>query len=149
MQEGIESIGEFVVSRGEATELLKAIEESLDEVARLVAVPVDLAWRVPVAMRWNDGLSAGSFDDLNEGIAVIALVGDDRLGGYGFDQGSALGDVGHLASGQDQPEWIAQRIHAGMDLGDQPAPRAADRLIATFFWARRLHAGGPERWWRR
>ena len=65
MQEGIEAIGEFVVSRSEAAELFEAIEESLDEVARLVAVPVDLAWRVPVATRRDDGLSAGRLDDLN------------------------------------------------------------------------------------
>ena len=33
MQEGIESIGEFVVSRGEATELFETTEESLDEIS--------------------------------------------------------------------------------------------------------------------
>jgi len=35
MQESIESIGEFVVPRGEAAELLEAIEKSLDEVSCL------------------------------------------------------------------------------------------------------------------
>ena len=33
MQEGIESIGEFVVSRGEATELIEMNEKSLDEIS--------------------------------------------------------------------------------------------------------------------
>ena len=33
MQEGIESIGEFVVSRGEATELFEMNEKSLDEIS--------------------------------------------------------------------------------------------------------------------
>jgi len=133
MQEGVESIGEFVVSRGEAAELFETIEESLDEISRLVAMPVDFAWRIPVAARWDDGLSTGSLDDFNQGIAVVTLVGDDRLGRDGVDQGGALGDVGHLASGQDQPNGITQRIDTGMDLGGQPAPRAADRLIATVF----------------
>lgn len=145
MQEGVESIGEFVVSRGEAAELFEAIEESLDEVARLVAMPVDRAWRVPVATRRDDGLSAGRLDDLNQGIAVVALVGDDRLGGYGLDQGSPLRDVSDLSAGQDQPDVVAQRIDAGMGLGGQSAPRATDRLIATIFWVRRPHAGGRER----
>ncbi len=113
MQEGVESIGEFVISRGEAAELFETIEESLDEISRLVAMPVDFAWRISVAARWDDGLSTGSLNDLN--------------------QGGALGDVGHLASGQDQPNGITQRIDTGMDLGGQPAPRAADRLIATVF----------------
>ena len=124
--------------------MFEAIEESLDEVARLVAVPVDLAWRVPVATRRDDGLSAGGLDDLNQGIAVVALVGDHRLGGDGLEQGSALGDVSDLAAGQDQPDGIAQRIDAGMDLGGQSAPRAADRLIATVF------LGAPAAcWWAR
>jgi len=57
MQEGVESIGEFVVSRGDATKLLEAIEESLDEISRLVAMPVDLARGIPVASRRDDGLS--------------------------------------------------------------------------------------------
>ena len=130
-----ERLGEFVVSRSEAAELFEAIEESLDEVARLVAVPVDLAWRVPVATRRDDGLSAGRLDDLNQGIAVVALVGDDRLGGYGLDQGSPLRDVSDLSAGQDQPDGVAQRIDAGMDLGGQSAPRTTDFLTARFFWA--------------
>ncbi|MBK7034654.1 MAG: hypothetical protein IPH49_15685 [Ignavibacteria bacterium] len=33
MQEGTESIGEFVESRSEATELFEATEESLDEIS--------------------------------------------------------------------------------------------------------------------
>jgi hypothetical protein len=37
MQEGVELTGELVVPRGEATELLEAIDESLDKVSRLVA----------------------------------------------------------------------------------------------------------------
>ena len=149
MQERIESIGEFVVSRGEAAELLETVEKSLDEVARLVAMPVDLAGRIPVTAGRDDGLSAGSLDDLNQGIAVVALVGDDRLGRDGVDQGGALGDVGRLASGQDQPNGITQRIDTGMDLGGQSAPRAADRLIATVFLERRPNAGSPERSLRR
>lgn len=83
MQEGIESIGEFVVSRGEAGELLKTVEESLDEVARLVAMPVDLAGRISVTAGRDDRLRAGCLDDLKQSIAVVALVGDDRLGRHG------------------------------------------------------------------
>ena len=133
MQEGIESIGEFVVSRGEAAELLETVEESLDEVSRLVAVPVDLARRIPVAAGWDDGLSAARLDHLDQGVTVVALVGDDCLGRYGLDQGRPLRDVGDLSAGQDQADGVAQRIHAGMDLGGQSAPRASDRLIATVF----------------
>ena len=144
MREGVESIGEFVLSRGEAAELFEAIEESLDEISRLVAMPVDLARRIPVAAGRNDGLSAGSLDGLNQCIAVIALVGNHGLGWNGFNQGRPLGDVSDLAGGQDQVDGITQRIDTGMDLGGQPSQRAADRLIATVF------LGAPAAcWWAR
>jgi hypothetical protein len=134
MQEGIKSIGEFVVSRGEATDLFETIKESLDDISCLVRMPVDPSRPIPVAARRDDGLSANRLDGLDQGVAVVALVGDDRLGRNGFDQGSTLGDIGHLAGGQDQSDGIAQRIYAGVNLGGQSAPRAADRLIATVFW---------------
>ena len=143
MQEGIETIGEFVVSRGEAAELFEAIEKSLDEVARLVAMPVDFARRIPVATGWTNGLSANSLDGVNQCIAVIALVGDHGFGWNGFNQGGALGDVSDLAGGQDQADGITQRIHAGMNFGGQSAPRAADFLLTCFFWA------PDECWWAR
>lgn len=146
MQERIESIGEFVVSRGEAAELLETVEESLDEVSCLVSMPVDLAWRIPVAAGQDDGLCARSLDDSNQCIAVVALVGDDCLGRYGLDQGRSLCNVGDWSAGQDQADGVAQRIHASMNLGGQSAPRASDRLIATVFWGRRPHAGGHRRW---
>ena len=38
MQESVETFGELVVSGCKATELLEAVEELLDEIARLVAV---------------------------------------------------------------------------------------------------------------
>ena len=57
MQEGVEATGKFVVSSCDTPELLEAIEESLDEISRLVAMPVDLARRIPVAARRDDGLS--------------------------------------------------------------------------------------------
>lgn len=136
--------GEFVVSRGEAAKLLELVEESLDEVSRLIAVPVDLAGRVPVVAGWDDGLSAPRLDDFDQSITVVALVGDDWLSGYGVDQGHPLRDVSHLSAGQDRADGVTQRIRAGLDLGGQPAPRAADRLIATVF------LGAPAAcWWAR
>ena len=51
MQEGVHTIGEFVVAGREAAKLLETIEESLDEVARLVSMPVNRSQRVAVAAR--------------------------------------------------------------------------------------------------
>ena len=40
MQESVETAGEFVVARGDATELLEPIEETFNQMARLVAIPL-------------------------------------------------------------------------------------------------------------
>ena len=41
MQEGIESTGEFVVSGGDATELLEIAEVALDEIALAIEARLD------------------------------------------------------------------------------------------------------------
>ena len=127
MQEGIESIGKFVVSRGEAAELFEAVEESLDEISRLVAMPVDLAWRIPVATRRNDGLSTGRLDGLNQSIAVIALVGDERFRRWQarIEQFCA-GMVAHLSFGQQHGERLAVPVADNMQLGVQTTLGAPD-----------------------
>lgn len=146
MQEGVEATSQFIVTRGEAAELLKSIEESLDEVSRLVTVPVDFALRKPIASGRDDGLSTRGFDGLDQRIAVISLVGNHRPGWDGRYEGSPLCDIGDLTAGQDHSDRIAQCIDRRMDLCGQPSPRSADRLIATvFFGARRQHVGGHER----
>lgn len=133
MQEGVESIGKFVVSGCDTPELLEAIEESFDEVLCLVAVPVDFALSIAVASRWDDRLGTGGLDDVDQGIAVVTFVSDDSAARNGPNQGSPLGDIGHLAGCQDQANRVAKCIDTGMSLGGQPAAGAADRLIATFF----------------
>ena len=110
MQEGIEPIGKFVVSGCDTAELLEAIEESLDEVSCLVAMPVDLALGFPVATRRNDGFGPRGFDGGDQRIAVVALVGDDCFGQDALDQGSPLGDIGHLTRRQNEANGVAQRI---------------------------------------
>ncbi len=62
MQDGIESIGEFVISRGDTAELLEPIEEALNEVACLVAMPVDGALDLSVATRRDVGLGTTFFN---------------------------------------------------------------------------------------
>ena len=59
MQESVETIGKFVVSGCDTTELFEAIEESLDEVSRLVAVPIDTSLGVAIASRGNNGVHRG------------------------------------------------------------------------------------------
>ena len=121
--------------------MFKPVEEALDEVSRFVAVPVGIALGRAIASRWDDGLGASGFNRFDQRIAVVSLVGDDGAGRNSLDQRGPLRDVRLLPTGQDQTQRIAKRVDTGVDLGAQPTPRAADRLIATVF------LGAPAECW--
>jgi hypothetical protein len=144
MQKGVESLGEFVAASGKATELLESVEEPLDQIPCLVAMPVDRALYLAIGSRRDDGLRAGGFDGVDQFVAVVSLVRDDGLGRYFADQCAALRHVGDLPAGEDQAQRITQGIDAGVNFGGQPASRPSDRLIATVF------LGAPAAcWWAR
>ena len=107
MQESVEAVGEFVVACREATKLFEPVEESLNQVARFVPLPIELARPESVATRRDDGLSARLGDCCDEHIAVISLVSDDCIGLDGIDQCRPLRNVGCLATSEDQAQWIA------------------------------------------
>lgn len=134
MHKGAEPMSEFVIARCQATKLFEAVEESLDEVPRLVSCPVGLARRQAVAARRNNGFGPRGGDGLDDYIVAIPLVGDDCLDRDGIDQRRTLRDIGDMTAGEDQSQRIAQRIDAGVDLRGQSAARPADRLIATVFF---------------
>lgn len=70
---------QLVIARGEATELLQAREQVLDQMARPIAMRVEGSRAAPIRTRRNDGLGTGLFDGLNQRIRVVSLVGDDDL----------------------------------------------------------------------
>ena len=143
MNERQESVGKFVVASGDTSELLDTAEETLDQVAGLVDVPVERP-RVETVGSWRDDRAAAlRRDRFDEGIRIVALVGHNELGRLILDQCSRLFDVGHLTSGKNHPQRIAQGIHGDMQFGGQSAPRAADFLLTCFFWA------PDECWWAR
>lgn len=143
MNERQEGCCEFVVARGDASELLDATEETLDQIAALVDMPVERAGVESVRARWNDRLAALRRNRFDEGIRIVALVGDDELGRLILNQRCRLLDVGDLPGRENDPQWIAQGIDGHVQFGGQSAPRAADFLLAGFF-------GAPaECWWAR
>ena len=58
----MESVGKFVVSGCDTAELLETIEESFDEVSRLVSMPIDFTLGVAIAPRRDDGLGTRCLD---------------------------------------------------------------------------------------
>lgn len=132
MKKRIESIDKFFASGGDTPKLLESIEEALDQMASLVAMPVDRTFVLPVTTGRNVGTSACRLDGFDQFVDVVAFVGCNRGSLDTSNQGGALSHIGDLSSGQNQAKGIAQGIDAGMDLG-QPASRTAKRLIATVF----------------
>lgn len=128
--------GKLLIPRGDTTKLFKTIEESLDQVARLVAMPIIIARRVSIRARWNNRFGAAGFNPLYQGIAVIAFVGQYGLGiGRHIKQGIGLTNVGLFGAGQGESERIAECIDTTVDFGSESATRATQSLWAVFFLA--------------
>lgn len=143
MDERQEGVGELVVTRGDASELLDASEETLDQIAALVDMPVERAGVESVGTRRDYRLTALRRNCFDEGIRIVALVGHDEFGRLILDQCCGLFDVGDLTCRENDAQRIAQGIHRDMQLGGQSAARAADFLLPGFFWA------PAECWWAR
>ncbi len=59
--------------------MLDWVEEALDQVALPGNEPIDLAEFGAVAAGWNDRVPVARLDGPDEGVAVVALVADERL----------------------------------------------------------------------
>lgn len=85
---------QLVIARGEATKLLQAREQVLDQMARPIAVRVEGSRAAPIRTRRDDCLGAGLFDGLDQRIRDVSLVGDDGPhAGQRVDQGLGVGSA--------------------------------------------------------
>src|SRR3982751_5770246 len=117
----------LVVAGGNGPELLELGEEVLDEVAGLVEVFVKGARRLAAFARWDDRRLAGLGQRLAHALVGIeGFVGDERLGLKLREQRIRSSQVMLLTVGEMEADWIAERIHQGVDLGGQPTPATAD-----------------------
>jgi len=66
-------LGQFVIARGNTSELFDAIEESFYQDTVFVNMMITSALHNTVGLRWDDGLSAGLLNTLHERVGVIAL----------------------------------------------------------------------------
>lgn len=134
MNERQKRLGEFVVSRGDAPEMLETGEEAFDQISIAIEMPVEGARRKPIGSGRNHRFGASRFDPGHEVIGVVPLVGHDRLTGQILDQCRGVVDIGDLSGRENHPQRIAQRVDGYMQFG-QPAARTADLLTPRFFWA--------------
>ena len=141
MQEGRVALSKSFVSGGDAPKMFDPCEETLDQIAVLVQMRIVESEFLAIGTRRDDRLGTTGLDPLDQGIGVVALVGDNRIGPDVYNQiGGAL-DIGDLIRTQNQPQWIAQSVHCSVDFGAQSASRAPDRFRA-FFWLHQRNAGG-------
>ena len=133
MKSGEIVAGGLFITRGDAAEALDGIEEPLDEIAlaveRKVAIPFDLAVRFGRDHRFD----GARFQALDEDIAVVALVAEERCGLDLSGKRFRLRDVVCLSSSQTKHEGISQGVDDGMDFRRQAAARAAYGLVLAPF----------------
>ena len=132
---GEEVSRELVETGCDAAELLEPAEEALDEIALPIDGRIDGAPDDAAGAAWNVGFGAGASDEFEDGIAVIASVGDhgDRCG-QASEQLRDEGHVGSLARRQEESHRQAILVHHGVDFGAQSSTRTANGVIrAPFF----------------
>ena len=130
MEHAEEAVGELVVAGGDSAVDLEMTEHAFDAVALPVEalVPADRGCAVG---SWRDhGPNATRFEIGADGVAVVALVGDQGVGGAvgQVDQRVVALAVRRLAAGEVEGERASLGIAETMNLTGEPAPRAAKRL---------------------
>ena len=135
MDEGQERLGEFVVTRGDASEMLEAGEEALDQIASAVEMSIEGARRQAIGPGRNHCFGASCLDSSHKMVGIVALVGDHGLARQILDQRRSAIDIGNLPGREDDAQRIAQCIDSHMQFGRQSSARTADFLTARFFLA--------------
>jgi hypothetical protein len=93
---------------------------------------------------WRDNsYRADGLNAVNQGVGIVALVSQHRIGFQTIQKRFGLRDIRHFSAGQQPTHRITQRIDYRMNFARQTATRTADRLMAFFFWA------PAECWWAR
>ena len=121
----------FVVTGGDAAELLEALEEVLDQVTPLIHFCVVGNGRCAIRFGWNHGNSAALVQYGTQGVVIESFVGNESLEIDACDQRFDADAIVTLAGQQDKARQVTQRVDESNDLGCQPATRFADSLILS------------------
>ena len=113
--------GEFVVARGDASEVFDLAEEAFDQVSVFVDRGIEAAPFGGDGPAWDDGLCTAGCDSVHGPLPIVTLVRQNVPCLQPLEKRLDLGDIVALATGQDEANGIAQRIGRGMNLGTQTA----------------------------
>ena len=141
MDEGEIGAGELVVAGGEATVLLQAADQALDDVALAVGAPVHQAGPGLGGELRDDRGDAAAAEMIADRPAGVAAIGQQRSGSAawparagtldrtGGQQRRERGLLVALAGGQDEGDRPAAALAAQVQLAAEAAARAAERLV--------------------
>jgi hypothetical protein len=134
-EHGEEVCGVFFVARGEAPEVLDAIEEPFDAIARSIEYRAEAGFPAAVHHRRDVGRGANGFDLPTQPVGVVGFVGQDDRAFVQVPKQS-LGDraVTRLTGRQDEFERQTIGVDKGVNLGRQPTTRAAHTAIRVAFF---------------
>ena len=115
--------------------VLDEAEQELDLVALLVELPVGRTLLEAGGFRRDHRQGASGRDGPQDGVRVVGLVGEHRLGRQAVEQGQGLRRVALLPGGQAEGQRVAEGVSGGVQLGRAAAARAAKRWLAFGFFA--------------
>ena len=105
---------------------------------------IRVAGTFAVGSRGDDRLDLLRFKPFEQGIGVVALVGNHRTGtGRVIQQGGRWADVGLFSTREREADGIAEGVDKAVDLVPNP-PRERPQAGGPHFFGRRRHAGGRE-----
>ena len=129
MYEAGEVNGSAVISCGETTEVLEAIEASLDAIALLVEFGVVRDRDFAISLGGDHGLGLHLGDVISQVIAVIGFIGENGVGVLALQERPGGSDVMGLSGGDVKPQRPAERVGEHVDLGGQSTSGTPQRLI--------------------
>ena len=97
------------------------VEEPLNEIALAIECEVAKPLNNSVGLWWNDGVCAFGYDQLDNGISVVALVGQNTGCANVFQKKLCLGAIGDVSGCQQQANRITKCVAQGMEFCGQPA----------------------------
>lgn len=124
---------ELVVASGNATELLDAVEEVLDEISGAMQMLVQRALYAQIGTAWDGGLHGMLLQMRNDVVGIVSLVGRYACGLQLAVQRQGLRTVSCLAASQSKSREYAQPIDRCVNLGTQPT-RGRPRACSPFFF---------------
>lgn len=127
--------GEFVIARGDGTEVLELVEEAFDKVAFAVERKIALSRGFAIGLGRDDRSDSSLGEGIDERVGVVGLVADQCIWIGVVDQWLGTSQIMSLAWREHQRDGIAQGVHEGVNFGGQSAARSADGLRAVFFRA--------------